>query len=210
MVAGVLVVVTTLVGCGGPPFTVAPAADDVKLSSEAGIAVPLEDDAGQLAVTAEASASDLVGDAGSDEAEAGKFDAGPQVNAFPGTPYAAPTCRSGADCVGDCQSGTCTSWPDGESPIPFVCAAFEGVGGDTTSSLLNGEVKCYPAEDVSGDMIVLCQSDLDCSGYSCVTEECNVATYAPLADGGGIPVQSGVTPIVISYCSGLGKVPACN
>ena len=131
----VAVIAATLLGCGGAPFTVAPAADGAELSSEAG---------------------DL---------------AGPEVNAFPGTPYAPAMCRSGADCVGNVLD-----LPDGSVPIQAACVAFEGVGANVNSPILNGETRCDPLEDVSHGEIVLCLSDLDCNGYSCVTEECVVAT----------------------------------
>ena len=198
----VIAAAMVLLGCSGAPFTVAPAADGAEISSEAG--APTED-AGPYALAAEASAADSAGDADRDEAAA-KADAGPEVNAFPGSPYLSAKCRGSADCAGDTQFDL---W-DGEVPPALVCFAVEGIAGNgsTGATTLSGSTQCRPADSVSGG-VVLCLSDLDCSGYACITQECVVATYAPW-DGGGDAVQTGVSPILVSYCSGIGTVPACN
>jgi|HubBroStandDraft_2_1064218.scaffolds.fasta_scaffold05875_6 hypothetical protein len=202
----VAMLAVVLVGCGGAPFTLGATADDL---SEADPSMPGVD--GDLAVALDAGDSETEADAktnvGHDSGDAGGLrvdagDAGPSVNAFPGSPYEPAACRSAADCLSD------TQWDfEGAAPIALYCGALEGVGPNLSEqTLLSGDTQCRPTEDVSGT-IVLCLSDLDCSGYACVTQTCPVATYAPY-DGGGDAVQIGITPILVSYCQGTGTAPS--
>jgi hypothetical protein len=139
------------------------------------------------------------GDAGADVVDAGDG-AAPTTNLLPGSPYLPATCRGGADCVGDSQ------WDvDGATPPTLVCfAAVDNMDGVPHDFV--GWARCQPTTTVGSDGVVLCLSDLDCDGYACVTEHCPVTTYAP--SDGGAAILTGVTPILVSYCAGLGGTPA--
>lgn len=215
----VILVATVLGGCGGAPFTVAPATDSAQVSGEASTDPLLESGVGQaetVALTPDA-AADSGGDAGhtgASLADAGSktdaSDAGSLTNVFP--PYTdGPTalCRGPADCLSD------TEWDvDGAPAETLVCFALEGVPGTGSNSpeahLLSGYTQCRPASSVTFDGIVLCLSDLDCGGYACITQQCAVATLTYPDDAGNV-TQTGVIPVAVSYCSGVGGAPtSCN
>ena len=220
VVVGLVAVGPALAGCGplgpGAAFTVETA---VQVSGDGGAGPP----SAETGLPEEAQAGhDLneagLGDAGPEAAvldvtppkeDAG--DAGPAVNLFPGSPYGPAMCRGGADCVSD------TRWDvDGGSPVTLVCIAQ--VGGPASLSgpsspgpspnELTGTTLCGPAEDENGSPI-LCLSDLDCGGYSCITKQCSVAIYESYDSGNVDP--TGVEPVLVSYCQGVGNPPAgCN
>jgi hypothetical protein len=213
----VVLAMVVLVGCGGAPFTVA--ADE--LAGDAGsVVIPPAPDAGAVQqADSGVDSGDLggndahpAGDAGSDAkapvADAGDAgDAGPLVNEFPGDPWTPVACRGPADCLSDKQ------WDiDGEAPVVMACCALEGIANDvvgrsTEPNILAGGTQCRPADDAIG--IVLCLSDLDCGGYACVTQTCSIPTYSSY--DGGSAAQTGVEPILVSYCQGLGTAPTgCN
>jgi hypothetical protein len=197
------------IGCGGAPFAEVSSADEGH--SEIGEAGALSDpppgvDAGALVNVApetgapEAQADEPAVDAGPVAvSDAASKDAGqPEVNKFPGSPYGPASCRGSADCVSDTEFDI---YYDGSSTIALVCRAPED-----NSNLLVGATQCVPAEDVAHGSVALCLSGLDCGGYACVTQSCSVGTYAPY-DGGDI-VEVGVASILVSYCQGVGTVPA--
>jgi hypothetical protein len=214
VVLGMLATVV-LVGCGGAPFSVA--ADELQAGDAGSVVDPPAPDAGAVqqadsgvdSGALEANDAHPASDAGPDAkaavADAGDAgDAGSLVNEFPGNPWNPPAvCRGPADCLSD------TQWDEeGGTPLVLYCGALEGVGStnDGEAYLLSGVTQCRPTADYA-DTIVLCLSDFDCSGYTCVTQKCSVATYGSY-DGGGNTAQTGVEPILVSYCQGLGTAPA--
>lgn len=195
------------IGCGGAPFAEVSSADEGH--SKIGEAGALSDpppgvDAGALVNVApetgapEAQADEPAVDAGPVAvSDAASKDAGqPEVNKFPGSPYGPALCRGSADCVSDTEF----DFDGSVGSIALICRA-----GQDNTHILTGSTQCAPTEDVGGNAL-LCLSDLDCGGYSCVTQHCSVATFAPY--DGGDAVEIGVVPLLVSYCQGVGTAPA--
>jgi hypothetical protein len=155
----------------------------------------------EVSVPAEAGKSDAP-DLVDHRAPEGGVDAGVAVNEFPGSPYGPAKCRGGADCVGDTQFNA----PGADADAPTWCVAMEN---STGPHLLTGTSQCLPSDAANGPYgLVLCLSGLDCAGYSCVSATCDVAIYAPYDGGPEGPDQVGTTEIQVSYCKGVGMIPA--
>jgi hypothetical protein len=209
-------IVLGMLGCGGSAFTAASSADGERVMDEAGsVEPPYTLDAAGPSDAAPESGSvnvqtvDPVSEAGLDashaaaDAELPKAqDAGDAsdasamvaVNEFPGSPYGPAQCRSGADCVdggGNGSQTTCIALEFSESSSPHT---------------LQGQTACL-GPSWGGYGVVLCASDLDCAGYSCITESCEVAEWAPY-DGGSSATQVGTTTISVSFCQGVDIAPA--
>jgi hypothetical protein len=157
-------------------------------------------DSGDVAVDAgREAAARVVEDAEAPREDAGDAGSAPKVNAFPGSPYGPATCRGGADCSGDDAGAQ-------------VCLANEAVSSNGGAGILTGQTTCRPAEGFFGPpSVVLCLSDLDCSGYPCVAQTCEVSVYAPY-DAGDISDVVGTTNVAVSYCQSPSSTPplGCN